>query len=56
MRDEGFPECRWVTVVDADGRRRLELRWHLPVVTTQAQIVAAQARVVAARTQVARAA
>jgi hypothetical protein len=40
MRDKEFPECRWVTVVDADGRRRLEMRWHLPVVTTQEQIVA----------------
>ena len=41
MRDKEFPECRWVTVVDADGRRGLEMRWHLPVVTTQEQIVAA---------------
>jgi hypothetical protein len=40
MRDEEFPECRWVTVVDADGRRRLEMRWHLPVVTKE-QVVAA---------------
>ena len=56
MRDEKFPECRWVTVVDADGRRRLEMRWHLPVLTTQAQILAAQTRVAAVRTQVPRAA
>ncbi|WP_255600030.1 hypothetical protein [Blastococcus sp. LR1] len=21
------PECRWVPVVDAAGRRRLEMRW-----------------------------
>jgi hypothetical protein len=29
MRDLGCPECRWIPVVDADGRRRLEMRWQL---------------------------
>ncbi len=42
MRDEEFPQCRWVAVVDADGRRRLEMRWHVPVVPAPAQLVATQ--------------
>ena len=25
------PECRWVPVVDGSGRRRLEMRWQLPI-------------------------
>ncbi len=29
MRYLGCPECRWVPVVDANGRRRLEMRWQL---------------------------
>ncbi len=29
MRDLGCPECRWVPVVDGNGRRRLEMRWQL---------------------------
>jgi hypothetical protein len=29
MRELGCPECRWVSVVDANGRRRLEMRWQL---------------------------
>jgi hypothetical protein len=24
------PQCRWVPVVDATGRRRLEMRWDQP--------------------------
>ena len=30
MRDKLCPECRWVPVVDAKGRRRLEMRWDPP--------------------------
>jgi hypothetical protein len=30
MRDKGCPECRWVSVVDASGRRRVEMRWVAP--------------------------
>ena len=29
--DRNCPECRWVPVVDGAGRRRLEMRWSLPV-------------------------
>jgi hypothetical protein len=25
------PECRWIPVVDGSGRRRLEMRWRLPI-------------------------
>ncbi|WP_170977899.1 hypothetical protein [Blastococcus sp. CCUG 61487] len=31
MRTQENPECRWVPVVDGSGRRRLEMRWQLPV-------------------------
>jgi hypothetical protein len=31
MRSNECPECRWVPVVDGSGRRRLEMRWQLPV-------------------------
>jgi hypothetical protein len=31
MRNAECPECRWVPVVDGSGRRRLEMRWQLPV-------------------------
>jgi hypothetical protein len=31
VREKDCPECRWVTVVDGNGRRRLEMRWNLPV-------------------------
>ena len=55
MRGEERAKCRWVSVVDATGCRRLEMRW-LPVVTMQAETVARQARVVAPPTRVARAA
>ncbi|MEU2350779.1 hypothetical protein [Modestobacter sp. NPDC049651] len=27
MRSNDCPECRWVSVVDEAGRRRLEMRW-----------------------------
>ena len=30
MRTRKCPESRWVTVVDPDGRPRLEMRWHVP--------------------------
>jgi hypothetical protein len=35
MREKNYPECRWVPVVDATGRRRLEMRWMPPVATPQ---------------------
>ncbi|WP_158544786.1 hypothetical protein [Blastococcus sp. TF02-09] len=31
MRSPECPECRWVPVLDESGRRRLEMRWELPV-------------------------
>jgi hypothetical protein len=31
MREKECHECRWVSVTDASGRRRLEMRWQLPV-------------------------
>ena len=31
MRSRQCPECHWVPVVDGTGRRRLEMRWQLPV-------------------------
>ena len=37
MRSKECPECRWVSVVDAAGRRRLEMRWESPVAPTQAR-------------------
>jgi hypothetical protein len=39
MRDLGYPECRWVPVVDSSGKRRLEMRWQqlsAPVTATRA--------------------
>jgi hypothetical protein len=30
MRETNCPECRWTTVVDSAGRRRLEMRWGPP--------------------------
>jgi hypothetical protein len=37
MRAKDCPECRWVSVVDAAGRRRLEMRWQPLVVPPPAQ-------------------
>ena len=34
------PECRWVPVVDGSGRRRLEMRWQLPVAAPAASTLA----------------
>jgi hypothetical protein len=34
MRAKDCPECRWVSVVDTAGRRRLEMRWQPPTVAT----------------------
>ena len=31
MRENLCPEIHWVPVVDAAGRRRLEMRWDRPV-------------------------
>jgi hypothetical protein len=30
MREANCPQCRWVSVVDGSGRRRLEMRWMGP--------------------------
>jgi len=30
MLNDSCPECRWVPVVDAAGRRRVEMRWNRP--------------------------
>jgi hypothetical protein len=35
MREKSCPECQWVSVVDSTGRRRIEMRWQLPVVASQ---------------------
>jgi hypothetical protein len=40
MRDKECPECRWVPVVDGSGRRRLEMRWHLPIAAPAEESVA----------------
>jgi hypothetical protein len=45
MRAKSCPECRWVSVVDAVGNRRLEMRWQPPVVIPQAPVVAPRAQV-----------
>ena len=45
MRDKMCPECHWVPVVDAKGRRRLEMRWLPPVVALSPPVVASSARV-----------
>jgi hypothetical protein len=39
MRANECPECRWVAVVDTDGRRRLEMRWQPSTARTQGQVV-----------------
>jgi hypothetical protein len=38
MRDKECPECRWVAVVDAAGRPRLEMRWQLPAGAPEAPV------------------
>lgn len=40
MRSTECPECHWVPVVDRSGRRRLEMRWHLPVAAPAASTLA----------------
>jgi hypothetical protein len=40
MRNKECPECRWVPVVDGTGRRRLEMRWQLPVAEPAASTLA----------------
>ena len=30
MRVAECPQCRWVSVVDGQGRRRMEMRWQQP--------------------------
>jgi hypothetical protein len=41
MRGKNCPDCYWVSVVDASGRRHLEMRWQSPVVATQARVARA---------------
>jgi hypothetical protein len=48
MREKNCPECRWVSVMDAAGNRRLEMRWQPPVVAPQAHVVVPQAQIVRA--------
>jgi hypothetical protein len=38
MRERDCPECRWVPVVDGTGRRRLEMRWQLPITAPRAPV------------------
>ena len=40
LRDKNCPECRWVPVVDGSGRRRLEMRWDLPIAAPAASSLA----------------
>ena len=40
MRNTEYPECRWVPVIDGSGRRRLEMRWQLPVAAPAATTLA----------------
>ncbi|MGY1687346.1 hypothetical protein ACI8AK_17325 [Geodermatophilus sp. SYSU D00867] len=35
--EKNCPECHWVTVTDADGRRRIEMRWGSPQSAAQAK-------------------
>ena len=44
MREKMRPECRWVPLVDAQGRRRLEMRWESPVVASSSPIGGSSAR------------
>jgi hypothetical protein len=45
MPDQSCPQCRWVTVVDGSGRRRLEMQWTRPgTVSRLASPAAAAAR------------
>ncbi|WP_280790575.1 hypothetical protein [Blastococcus sp. CT_GayMR20] len=37
MRAKNCPECHWVFVVDAAGRRHLEMRWQPLVGASQAK-------------------
>jgi hypothetical protein len=30
MRTRECPECRWESVVDGSGRRRIQMRWAMP--------------------------
>jgi hypothetical protein len=41
MREKDCPECRWVSVVEPTGRRRLEMRWQPLTVATQIQVARA---------------
>jgi hypothetical protein len=41
VREKNCPECQWVSVVDAAGRRRIEMRWNPPVVGSQAPVARA---------------
>jgi hypothetical protein len=39
VRNKECPECHWVPVVDAHGRRHLEMRWNLPIAAPAEQSV-----------------
>ena len=41
MRANECPECRWVSVVDPTGRRRLEMRWQPSAIATQGPVARA---------------
>ena len=41
MREKECPECRWVSVVDPTGRRRLEMRWQPSTLETQVPVARA---------------
>jgi hypothetical protein len=41
MREKDCPECRWVSVVDETGRRRLEMRWQPQLGPTPAEVTRA---------------
>ena len=34
-------QCRWIPVVDGSGRRRLEMRWQLPLAAPASTFAAA---------------
>ena len=42
MRTTDCPECRWVSVVDEAGRRRLEMRWQTSAPVTALRPAAGQ--------------
>ena len=41
MREKLCPECTWVAVVDASGRRHMEMRWQPPAGTSHGKVARA---------------